>query len=434
MHERKELVLSDGSLFIWADRSMDAVVLKVMEIAKHDKSVVMIIGKTGTGKEGVAELIHTNSPRSEHPFEKRNCAAIPATLLESELFGHEKGAYSGAHKARTGGFRRADKGTFFLDEIGDLPLELQAKLLRFMDNQEVLPLGGDKPYKVDARIISATNKNLEREVKEGRFREDLFFRLNVHVIEIPELKYRSGDILPLAKHFLEVKCREFSKQVKTISSEAQSLLLKYDWPGNVRELNTVIERLVIAEPEMISAKDVKRVLNGGLDIRPSGPDDRRYMSVPRGDAVDGMISIAMEKILSGDTMPLRRLNDIVIIKALGIHGFDYESTAKALRISTTRAANAVNKMLGLALVEEPQAPEIIPEPGKEEDGDSGKIAENQDYGALSEEETRERAAVISALEDSKGKISQAAKLCGMKLWVYRWRLKKYSIDFRKFGE
>jgi transcriptional regulator with PAS, ATPase and Fis domain len=205
----------------------------------------LIRGESGTGKELVARAIHFSGPRCKYPFVPINCAAIPKDLMESELFGHEKGAFTGAGEAKPGKFEVANRGTVFLDEIADMDMTLQAKLLRVLEYGEFERVGGVKGIRVDVRIIAATNKDLEEEVKRGRFREDLFFRLNVFPLHIPPLRERREDILPLARYFVEYYSEELKKPVPKISNEAQSLLISRDWKGNVRELKNAIERAMI---------------------------------------------------------------------------------------------------------------------------------------------------------------------------------------------
>jgi len=215
---------------------------------------VLIQGESGTGKEIAAELIHSHSPRAGKPFIAINCAAVPATLLESELFGYEKGAFTGADGRKPGLFKLADKGTLFLDEIGDMPLQLQAKLLRVLENGQILPVGGSAAIKVDVRIVAATNQDLMEMQKEERFRGDLLYRLNVFPITIPPLRLRKSDIPLLAAHFLE----QLGKPAETLSPEIEKMLAGYHWPGNVRELRNVLERAVIlAGPEKISGKHIQ---------------------------------------------------------------------------------------------------------------------------------------------------------------------------------
>jgi len=206
---------------------------------------VLITGESGTGKELVARAIHETSGKKDAPFVAVNCSAIPESLIESELFGHEKGAFTGADRRRIGRFEQADGGTLFLDEIGDIPLQVQVKLLRALQERTVERVGGDVAIHVDVRIIAATNKNLEKEIENGSFRDDLFYRINVVHIDIPPLRKRRADIPVLAEHFLKVYALEHGKDVCTLTSEALDTLVKYSFPGNVRELGNIIEQAVV---------------------------------------------------------------------------------------------------------------------------------------------------------------------------------------------
>ena len=212
-------------------------------LAQSDASV-LITGETGTGKDMVAEIIHNSSDRSKGPFVKINCGALPETLLESELFGHRKGAFTGAVENKPGRFRMAHNGTLFLTEIGDLPISLQAKLLTFLDDKEVFPLGSTKGFIADVRVIAATNLNLERCVANGFFRKDLLFRLNVLRIHLPPVRQRRGDIQLLLDHFLNVVSAKLGKNNMWLSKNAQNILTAYPYPGNVRELQNIIEYAV----------------------------------------------------------------------------------------------------------------------------------------------------------------------------------------------
>ncbi|HUA59939.1 MAG TPA: sigma 54-interacting transcriptional regulator [Verrucomicrobiae bacterium] len=222
----------------------------VAAIAKSD-SVTLIQGETGTGKELVAQAIHRQSARSQGPFVKLNCAAIPGPLLESELFGHERGAYTGACTQTIGRFQAADRGTLFLDEIGDLPLELQPKLLRALQEQEFERLGGGRTIRVDVRVVAATNQDLGRLVAQKQFRADLYYRLNVIPICLPPLRQRVQDIPLLVRHFVQKISERLHKTVAVIPDEVMEILKAYDWPGNIRELQNFIERAVVFSPESV---------------------------------------------------------------------------------------------------------------------------------------------------------------------------------------
>jgi len=209
------------------------------------KTTVLILGESGTGKELLSRTIHHMSPRNANPFVAINCAAVPKDLIENEIFGHEKGAFTGAHEIKPGKFELADKGTILLDEIGDMSLTLQSKLLRVLQESEFERIGGSKTIRVDVRIIAASNKDLQKETQIGNFREDLFYRLNVFPIFIPPLRKRVEDIIPLAKHFISHFCKEMNKTAVSFSAEAERILLSHEWKGNVRELRNSIERAVI---------------------------------------------------------------------------------------------------------------------------------------------------------------------------------------------
>jgi formate hydrogenlyase transcriptional activator len=230
--------------------ALEAVLEQVERVAPTD-STVLIEGETGTGKELIARAVHDLSSRFGRPFIKLNCAAIPFDLLESELFGHEKGAFTGAIAQKVGRFELADKGTLFLDEIGDIPPGLQPKLLRVLQEQEFERLGGTRTHQVDVRLVAATNRNLAEMVKRNEFRSDLFYRLNVFPIPLPPLRARREDIPPLVEHFVEVYARRMGKQIDQISPETMSELTSYTWPGNIRELQNFIERSVILSSENI---------------------------------------------------------------------------------------------------------------------------------------------------------------------------------------
>jgi DNA-binding NtrC family response regulator len=228
---------------------------------------VLIIGESGTGKELVAKAIHRRSRFSEGPFVAVNCAALPENLVESELFGHEKGAFSGAVTRRAGKFEYANGGTIFLDEIGDMPISAQAKTLRVLQEKEVERVGGNKPVKIDARVVSATNKNPEKAVQDRSFREDLLYRLKGITIKMPALRDRKEDILPLVRHFIHKYASETEREIRGISRSAMDVLMEYKYPGNVRELENIIERaVVLAEGNEITIHELSELLSGRLSI------------------------------------------------------------------------------------------------------------------------------------------------------------------------
>ncbi len=230
---------------------------------------VLICGESGTGKELIARAIHYKSPRRTKPFIAINCAAIPENLFESELFGYEAGAFTGAVTRKEGLFKSANSGTIFLDEIGDLPLLMQSKILRVIQDKEIRSIGGKEATKVDVRIIAATNKSLEKEIEKGNFREDLYYRLKVVTIELPPLRERAEDIPELVDFFIKKYNREFGKRIRTIESEALKLLADYHWPGNIRQLETLIERAVLMnDSDVITKSDIQGELWLGQSPRP----------------------------------------------------------------------------------------------------------------------------------------------------------------------
>jgi DNA-binding NtrC family response regulator len=240
----------------------------IKRVAKTD-STVLITGESGTGKELIANAIHYQSARRDMPFVPINCGAIPEELLESELFGHEKGAFTGAFKERRGRFELANKGTVFLDEIGEMSPKLQVKLLRFLQETKFHRIGGSRTIEVDVRILAATNKDLERAVAENEFREDLFYRLNVIPIQVPPLRDRESDIRPLIQHFIQQHCQKKNIPLKRMSPGAIVSFEQYDWPGNVRELENVIERLVIlTDAEEIQVQDLPSRMQSYQQVEP----------------------------------------------------------------------------------------------------------------------------------------------------------------------
>ena len=238
-----------GDEIVGANFGLRDVMFKVQQVAALD-SPVLLLGETGTGKDVVANAIHYSSTRSNGPFVSVNCGAIPDTLIDSELFGHEKGAFTGALSQKRGRFERAHQGTIFLDEIGELPLQAQVRLLTVLQNRKIERVGGVKTIQLDIRIIAATNRNLEEMVKENQFREDLWFRLNVFPILIPPLRDRKADIPGLLQHFINLKSKELKLlEIPTVSPGATDKLMEYGWPGNVRELQNIVERELILNPK-----------------------------------------------------------------------------------------------------------------------------------------------------------------------------------------
>ena len=254
--------------FVGVSRAIQQILQLVERVAKTDITI-LITGESGTGKEMVAQAIHASSHRAANPFIRMNCAAVPETLLESELFGHKRGAFTGAVTDKNGKFLLSDKGTLFLDEVGDLSLNAQAKILRTIESGEVEMVGGERLEKVNARIISATNQNLEELIAKGLFREDLFHRINVLEINIPPLRERPEDIVPLAHYFLDYYCRENGFTPKALAPSAVAVLIAYHWPGNVRELKNVMQKVcVLVDSDIISSNDI----HGILGFNPSVDD------------------------------------------------------------------------------------------------------------------------------------------------------------------
>jgi DNA-binding NtrC family response regulator len=249
-----------GSAIIGESAEIEAIKTMIEKVAPSDARV-LITGGNGTGKELVARSLHELSSRTKMPFIEVNCAAIPSELIESELFGHEKGAFTSAVKDRKGKFELASGGTLFLDEIGDMSLSAQAKVLRALQENVIQRVGGEKDLKVDCRVLAATNKNLREEIKAGRFREDLFHRLAVILIHVPALNERRSDIPVLVQHFLKLVCQDHGIALKTIEAAAVKSLQDLNWTGNIRELRNIIERLVILSDQCITAVDVQRYAN-----------------------------------------------------------------------------------------------------------------------------------------------------------------------------
>lgn len=257
-----------GRTLLGQSRSIGMLRAQV-DLAARSNAAVLVLGERGTGKELVAAAIHAGSARADQPFEKLNCAAVPEGLIESELFGHEAGAFTGATKRRRGKFERAHRGTLFLDEVGDMPPQMQAKLLRVLQEGELERVGSGESVKVDVRVVAATNKSLQVEIEAGRFRADLFDRLNVVPLQVPALRERVDDIPLLTEHFLALACEVHDRPGKQISDGAMKLLMAYPYPGNVRELRNLVERLVILTPgATIDEEEARTLLPIGSDQTP----------------------------------------------------------------------------------------------------------------------------------------------------------------------
>jgi formate hydrogenlyase transcriptional activator len=278
-------------------------VLKEVETVAPTDSTVLIFGETGTGKELIARAIHNLSHRRSHTFVKLNCAAIPTGLLESELFGHEKGAFTGAIAQRIGRFELADRGTVFLDEVGEIPLDLQTKLLRVLQEREFERLGSARTIRTDTRLIAATNGDLAAMVEAQRFRADLFYRLNVFPIQVPALRERPEDIPLLVRHFVQEFARRMKRTIETIPSETMEALVRYRWPGNIREVQNLIERAVI-----LSSGPVLRVPLEGLQARSDGEDRGAYQTLAEAERAHILASLKNTRwVLSGPRGAAKRL-------------------------------------------------------------------------------------------------------------------------------
>jgi two-component system response regulator PilR (NtrC family) len=289
---------------------------------------VLITGESGTGKELVARAVHLNGPRKSKPFVAVNCGAIPEALIESELFGHVRGAFTGAVSDRTGLFRQADQGTIFLDEVAELPLHLQVKLLRVLQEKSFTPVGGSKPVKVDVRVISATNKDLRKELEEGRFREDLFYRLNVVQMVIPPLRSRREDIAALTHYFVRKFAESHSKRVEEISSGALMRLMNYSYPGNVRELENIIEHAVaVTGKNILTEEDLPQHVRGAPaaavsdDFSERTTEEGAELFFTKGLALDVELEAHEKCILLG---ALKRANGVQK-RAAEILGINYRS-------------------------------------------------------------------------------------------------------------
>jgi Nif-specific regulatory protein len=306
IHLRQELKERyDFSNIIGNSGPMRQVYEQVAQVA-HTNTTVMIRGESGTGKELIAHAIHYNSLRSKKPFIKVSCAALPDTLIESELFGYEKGAFTGAQARKKGRFEMAEAGTLFLDEIGDLNLSTQVKLLRVLQEREFERLGGTETIKANVRLIVATNKGLEKAIQEGLFREDLYYRLNVFTIFVPPLRERKPDVMLLADHFLEKYAIEHGKNIKRISTPAIDMLMSYHWPGNVRELENTIERaLLVCDGNVVHGHHLPPTLQ-------TAESSGTVMSIPLAEAVE-----AYEKDIIQDALKTTRGNRAKAARMLG---------------------------------------------------------------------------------------------------------------------
>ena len=304
--------------------TMERLLETVAQVAPSE-ATVLVVGESGTGKELIAGALHYNSQRKEGPLVKMNCAAVTETLLESELFGHEKGAFTGAYKRKEGRFVQAEGGTLFLDEVSEMSLSMQAKVLRVLQEREITRVGGEETLKVDVRLVAATNKDLSLEIEAGRFREDLFYRLNVVTLKIPPLRDRQEDIPLLAQHFLAEFARKNQKPVKGFTPQAMDRLLKYDWPGNVRELMNAVERAVV-----LSKSDYLGDEEFVLVFRARPEEERSERVEAKGTA----------------NLPLEEVEKTTILDTLEAAGGNKSETARRLGI-TRRTLHKKLKKYGL---------------------------------------------------------------------------------------
>ncbi len=313
--DRRELVGRFDNI-VGESPAMRRIFEMIAKVAPSN-ATVLILGETGTGKELIAEAIHRHSGRKEGPFVKVNCAALPENLLESELFGHERGAFTGADRQRVGRFELANEGTLFLDEIGTMSPGTQAKVLRVLQEREFERLGGTRTIKADVRVIAATNRDLEQAIQQGEFREDLYYRLNVVTVQMPPLRERKEDIIPLATTFLERFANDLKKPIRGFSPASLRLLTRHNWPGNIRELENAVERAVLmADSTVVEPKDLTLAGEGNR-----GGDERsgRLASILR---------------LPPEGMPLDDLEKMVILEALRMNDWVQKDAARFLGVSS----------------------------------------------------------------------------------------------------
>lgn len=341
---RQQVSKGQGSRSVGKIIGESAVMRRILEdaqrVAKSNASV-FINGESGTGKEVISHAIHFNSLRHNRPYIRVNCAAIPETLIESEFFGHEKGAFTGAHNRRIGRFELANGGSLLLDEVTEIPMGLQAKLLRVIQEQELERVGGSKLIRVDARLISTSNRNMKEAIDEKVFREDLYYRLNVVPIHLPPLRDRREDILPLAEYFLERLCIENHKRAKRLSPEAQRKILNYPWPGNIRELANIIERAVVmdysaeiaAEHLVLEAYDHKIPAPAQTPVSPTTLEEKNTEQ-------EAKVSSSQ---LEEEDITVHEMEKRLILKTLAKQGHNRTKAAEALGISIRTLRNKLNE-------------------------------------------------------------------------------------------
>lgn len=329
LEKQKECIVRD---IIGDCDKMKDVFERINKVSKNDHATILIRGETGTGKELVAEAVHENSIRKDSPMIRINCSAIPEQLVESELFGFEKSAFTGAASKKKGLFEMADGGTVFLDELGEFPLDIQAKLLRFLEERKLRRIGGLQDIEVDIRIIAATNKDLEEAVKNKEFREDLYYRINVIPIDLPPLRDRDNDVLLIAQFFLEKFNKSFSKSIKGFDSEVKEKMMEYNWPGNIRELKNVIERIVILMDD-----DWIKLHNLPIEIQ-EYKSKKEVTNIPVDTQNINFEELSLEKKLDS-------IEKQYIIKALEETGGNQTKASKKLGISRFTLKRKMEKFL-----------------------------------------------------------------------------------------
>ncbi|HEC24658.1 MAG TPA: sigma-54-dependent Fis family transcriptional regulator [bacterium] len=343
------------TLLVGKSKTMQEV-FKTIGKLSHNNLTVLILGESGTGKELVAKAIHLNSARSDKPFVIVNTPSVPSELLESELFGHEKGSYTGANEKKDGKFIAANEGTIFLDEIGDMPLNLQAKLLRVIQEKEVEHIGSNKPVKIDIRIIAATNKKLKSLIKNAKFREDLYYRLNVIEITLPPLRERKSDISILANFFIKKFAEEFNMPEKQLSEDALSFLQSYDFPGNIRELENAIRRVMAMSPSFIlNSDDFRAILDNENAVinKEKYAKDKRIDSDSFEDIIKRRIKSYIEKIKDTETNDIYKsimnlTEKTIIEEILTLHNYNQLKVSKLLGINRNTLRKKINEY-GLSL-------------------------------------------------------------------------------------
>lgn len=312
-------------------------VFRILAKVAPTDTTVLVTGESGTGKELLVRALHKNSPRASKPFVPINCGAIPRELLESELFGHEKGAFTHAIRSRPGRFELADGGTVFLDEIGEMDFTLQVKILRFIQEREFERVGGSRSLKVDVRLVAATNRNLEKEVEKGNFREDLYYRLNVIPLVLPPLRARGEDILLLAEYFLKKFCENRVCDQLSVSEQAKKLLLAYSWPGNVRELENFMERMtILCEEQEIKPEDLPDKI-----LSASGMEPAQTQAMPRGFEWPGLRDMDERKMNLKDF--LDKIEENLLVEALQTAGGVKNQAAETLGIKRTTLIEKLKK-------------------------------------------------------------------------------------------